>query len=423
MRKIRIDKGNGKTRLIYAPSHAEKRALRSVLGDLNRKAVSTAAHGFVRNRSPVTCAQQHVGHKFTVTMDLADFFDSINESHLKGKLSNEIIAKVLVDGAPRQGLPTSPAVANLAALELDKAIQKLNEKYQFIYTRYADDLAFSCDEESVVDCILKTVPQIVRRCGFTLNESKTKVHNSQRRIIVGVAVDEGLHIPRKIKRKMRAAKHQGNTSSLAGLEEWAKLKLPRRLRENFTARVDEADELLTLARHWKLGNLSIRKIPERPADEIIGQTTITGDPVMILGMSSFTTGWRSCMTHPDGKYRIGTKFWLHLRGTSIAYRANSTKIIAGVERPAMVARALLHTLRNGVRVYDRIYGNEKDELEADLKSAGVISMAEAQLKYKSVKVVGHAPSSWRAYFDNLRYATSVASEGIWKGKEVRVCMI
>ena len=46
-----------------------------------------------------------------------------------------------------QGAPTSPALANLIAYRLDCRLSGLAESAGAVYTRYADDLAFSGGEE------------------------------------------------------------------------------------------------------------------------------------------------------------------------------------------------------------------------------------------------------------------------------------
>ena len=43
-----------------------------------------------------------------------------------------------------QGAPTSPALSNTICLRLDCRLSGLSQKLGFRYTRYADDLTFSC---------------------------------------------------------------------------------------------------------------------------------------------------------------------------------------------------------------------------------------------------------------------------------------
>lgn len=434
MKIVNIPKGNGKFRTIYVPNKQEKAHLRSLVWKIADRAAKACPkevpHGFMRKRSPVTNAQAHVGHEFTLTMDLRDFFATVTEKMLTGKLSAEIVKDIIVDGSARQGLPTSPAAANLAAADMDKAILKWITKNnkQIIYTRYADDLTFSYDDPGLTEILKVNIPQIVKRCGFTLAEEKTHVYSAKagRRIITGIAVDNELHPTRRIKRKLRAAIHQGNTASANGLLEWCKLKPPKlRTADGVLENTDIKEEVRKLAKVWRLGNVSVAKIPDKGPDEDLGKDCIvTGDPVYHLGMSTFTTGWVSCMRQPTGQYRRGTIFWMHLRGTRIAaYLSNKTAVFGGVERRQMKARCLVHTLRNGVKCYDKLYGDNISamHLRNQLESAGYIGVYKARELYKNEKVEGHAPAGWRAYFDSLGNSTSKAVKGQWAGKQVRIC--
>jgi len=146
MHVVKIPKRDGRFRTIYVPDEEEKKMLRELLPDLNRRAEAAAGetvHGFIPGRSPVSNALRHVGKAYTVTIDLEDFFDTVTEQKLKGKLAGEVLLKVVVDGAARQGLPTSPAVANIAAADMDRAFLRWIEKSgkAIVYTRYADDRA------------------------------------------------------------------------------------------------------------------------------------------------------------------------------------------------------------------------------------------------------------------------------------------
>lgn len=249
MRKTKIPKKTkGEFRTIYKPSKIEKQALRDIFPSILTKALNICdleiCQGFFPSTSPVTNALCHVGYKYTTMMDLKDFFDSVNITHLLGKLSDEELALVLVDGAPRQGLPTSPIVANLAASNMDSLISNYikENRMDMKYTRYADDLCFSYNDwsyheenirndysKSISD--IKIIMNIIGTCGFTINEKKTRTMCSKngRRIITGVAVDDLIHPTRRVKRKMRAAFHQRNKNKYEGLKEWCKMKRPNAL--------------------------------------------------------------------------------------------------------------------------------------------------------------------------------------------------
>lgn len=410
MRKIKIPKKKGSFREIYIPDDTERLALQQILGNLNRKAArlcGTYVHGFIEGRSAVTNAQEHVGHQFTVCMDLKDFFDSVKEFHLKGILKEEEIKKVFVDGAPRQGLPTSPAVANLAAISLDKAIIKWRDKNKlnFIYTRYADDLSFSFDDSELIEKIKDKIPQIVAQCGFKVNKDKTQVQSAKsgRRIITGVAVDDnGIHPTRTSKRKLRAARHQHHTKSARGLAEWCKLKMPKPKKEK--EKEYDPDQLKALMKLWRL-NYKIQTLPIKEYEDY-NDFIITGDFAYTLGCSTYTTGWKSCLAQPNGQYKKTVISWLLLQGTRVAaLLSNKTQTFAGIERRSMRARSLVHTLRNGTKIFDRIYGNPQDqmELEKKLRSKGIISIQEARAKFPEEKIIGNIPARLSGYCDNLKH--------------------
>lgn len=245
MRVFRIPKGNGKVRVIYAPSREEKRACRTWLPHLNKALeslpyrVKDAIHGFRRGRSSVTNAWAHRDRAHTVSFDIASFFDSITLEHIchaffAAGLEIASVARedsgLTVDGAPRQGLPTSPAIANLVAAAIDADIlEALKGDRTAVYSRYADDLTVSTNRQETVDAMLRAVPEIVARHGFQIAEHKTRVQHASagRRVITGVAVDREVHPTRRMKRRLRAAEHQHNTPQAAGLSEWTRCRLPK----------------------------------------------------------------------------------------------------------------------------------------------------------------------------------------------------
>lgn len=327
MKIIKIPKKRGEYRLIYKPNKKEKLVLRTIAKQLEKKVrglnKDEVVHGFIRYTSPVTNASQHVSHKYSLSFDLENFFDCVKPEMVTKYLTKEEIALCFVDGAARQGLPTSPHIANLAAIALDKAILNLREKkeIQFIYTRYADDLTFSYDDEELTAVLKAAVPQIVGRCGFKINRRKTKLQSSQfgRRIITGIAVDDEVHPTRAVKRKLRAAKHQAKTEVVRGLEEWCKLKPPR---QNIKPQVE--DELDSLCKAFALPKVKTELLVDKGEDIIEDDYLITSDPAYTLGMSKFTTGWTSCMA---SQYRKGTLFWLYLKGTRVACLLSKLKCL------------------------------------------------------------------------------------------------
>lgn len=238
-----IPKRSGGERLIMAP----KRRLRAVLRTLDRELVSKLpvsehAHGFRRGRSVATNAQPHVGKRVVVHLDLRDFFPSVHVGRVRGLLiaygySYPVAATLatLMTEAERQpveiegelfhvpvgsrhcvqGAPTSPGVCNAIALRLDRRLAGLARSRGWVYTRYADDLTFSGDDDSKVAGLVAQAREIVAAEGFELNRAKTQVmRRGGPQRVTGVTVNETLGLSRKERRRIRAAIHQlGNNPS------------------------------------------------------------------------------------------------------------------------------------------------------------------------------------------------------------------
>ena len=276
MNIIRIPKGKGKFRTIYVPNESERAASAQWVHHLaavaRGKDTHGVQHGFTENRNCVTNAMAHLGFQYTLSMDLKDFFDSVTPSHIhggwvaRGHESFVWVQDCFMNGAARQGLPSSPAVANLAASAMDNDIVELGKGGRmgrlFVYTRYADDLTFSFNNPATADMLLHRIPEIVAKHGFEVNASKTHLQCAKagRRIITGIAVDDQLHCTREVKRRLRAAQHQMKTGirgrnlrrlialqrqrqreskskpslnallvgGARGLAEWAKIKTPKK---------------------------------------------------------------------------------------------------------------------------------------------------------------------------------------------------
>lgn len=86
--------------------------------------------------------------------------------------------------------------------------------------------------------------------------------------------------------------------------------------------------------------------------------------------------------------------------------------VAGVERRVMRARCLVHKLRDGQLVYDRLYGNPDDTpvLAKKLDEAGFKPVRE--VTGKGIYVEGHVSASMAMpYLDNLKKANIQLKSG------------
>lgn len=232
-----IPKRDGTLRLIEEPKPFLKRLQRRILhGILDHIPPHDAAFGFRRGRTCIAAAARHAGEQVVVGFDLADFFPRIGFARvyslfrtlgypapvaraLTGLCTSVVPHAMLAD--PRiaargllphrhlpQGAPTSPALANLAALSLDRRLAGLARSLDAAYTRYADDLAFSGDRR-IAPSLLRAVPDILRDEGLRLNAAKTRVQSQAfRQTVTGLAVNQRVNIPRPAYDLLKATIHR-----------------------------------------------------------------------------------------------------------------------------------------------------------------------------------------------------------------------
>ena len=240
--RFEIPKRSGGQRAIWAPMPKLKKVQRWILREiLDRLLVHGAAHGFLTGRSIATNAAQHTDSRLVVKMDIEDFFPSVSWKRVKGVFRkagyNEQIATLLAllcTESPReivehngrthyvalserclpQGAPTSPALTNVLCLKLDRRISGTASKFNWRYSRYADDLTFSFaakDKKAPeITHLLGSVKRILGEEGFKVNTKKTGViREGAVQEVTGLVVNgKGApRVNRQTKRQMRAAIH------------------------------------------------------------------------------------------------------------------------------------------------------------------------------------------------------------------------
>ena len=216
-----LPKASGGKRKITAPKPTLKAFQRAVLArELEKWHLHDAATGFRTGYSIVDNAKLHVGRKLVVNVDIKGFFPNTKfplvlktlRKHLHDRLSPSAIRLLAVllsyDGALPTGAPTSPALANQVLLPTDSAIQKAAQTNGVTYTRYADDLTFSCDSRAAID-LLPFVEQVLREQGYELDPKKTNFFRKGRRqCVTGLVVNQAVNWARPLRRRLRAAVHQ-----------------------------------------------------------------------------------------------------------------------------------------------------------------------------------------------------------------------
>ncbi|MEL7047356.1 MAG: reverse transcriptase domain-containing protein, partial [Pseudomonadota bacterium] len=192
------------------------------------------AHGFIPGRSVATNADDHVGKRWVLNVDLEDFFPSINFGRIRGlfmkppfemgQAAATVCAQIAThkNGLP-QGAPTSPVLSNLIAATLDRRLLRLARNNRLTYTRYADDITFSTNQSNfppavatrrmLSDGMLKveagdSLVQAVALSGFTIHPNKVRIQGrSVRQNVTGLCVNTRVNVPRQRIRKLRAMLH------------------------------------------------------------------------------------------------------------------------------------------------------------------------------------------------------------------------
>ena len=250
-REFYITKKNGSKRRICAPDKellAEQRAalpsLESFFGLKSFALLGSIQvfHGFLKNHNCVTAASKHIGYAHTISLDISNCFDSIHISSIFPDLPDQehwltpIAAHK--DGTLAQGFATSPILANIYLIEPVAKIKRFLEsmfQQNFALTVYADDIQISVNQTSyqTLNLITAYVTSIMKTYSLTINPKKTRIHHAKHgnRRILGIQVGEHTINPnRKLRKKIRAARHQNNGPSLGGLVTASRLLLPKSLR-------------------------------------------------------------------------------------------------------------------------------------------------------------------------------------------------
>lgn len=228
-----LPKHSGGHRLVEAPKSDLKLVQQKILGAiLEHIPVHSAAHGFVKGRSPLTHAQLHVGKRVLLRLDLENFFGTVTFARVRHVFAtagyatsvSRRLAALCTTSVPwpemhrlprpthpeevpeaarlrrqaftrhlPQGAPTSPTLANCVAFHLDTRLAAAANAAGATYSRYADDLAFSWDRDPGrgVERFVTLVSAIAADEGFTVQHRKTRVMRpNQRQELAGIVVNQ-----------------------------------------------------------------------------------------------------------------------------------------------------------------------------------------------------------------------------------------
>ncbi len=209
-RTFELRKRSGGVREIRAP-YPSLKAVQWWIYDyvLKKQYVHGCAHGFRPKKSIVTNVKTHVEGKCLLKLDLKDFFPSIKINKVVQVFKNVgytdtvswLLAKLCcLDDELPQGAPTSPVLSNIIARAMDKRLYRLAKRFEYRYSRYADDISFSGEDIPVA--FIKYATDIIEDCGFSVNSKKVRLYREHdNKILTGVAIKNGgIKLPREKRR-------------------------------------------------------------------------------------------------------------------------------------------------------------------------------------------------------------------------------
>ena len=239
-RLFQVQKKTGGERTICAPC----RGLKEIQFCLNMiiQALYTPhanAFGFIHDKSIVGNAKNHVGNIYIYNIDLKDFFPSIDQARIWGRLQHHpfnlnkaserinianMIASLcchemeverlnesgnwetVTKNVLPQGAPTSPILTNIICERLDYLLTAVAKRFGLRYSRYADDITFSSmhnvyqkDSE-----FINELERIVKEQGFTIKQSKTRLQKTgYRQEVTGLIVSDRVNVQQRYVKQLR----------------------------------------------------------------------------------------------------------------------------------------------------------------------------------------------------------------------------
>ena len=275
-----IPKRNGSGhRIIAQPTPAVKElqqwAAEKILSTFD---VHEAATAYKKTASILKNAAIHKNSRFLLKLDFENFFNSITSRDFLAFLDRrnvgidatdrELLCRILfwrpkgsAELVMSIGAPSSPTLCNILLYDFDVLVATYCAGASVSYTRYADDMTFSCDEPWRLNETEQWVARLVDQTDsphLKINQAKT-IHvskNSSRRVTGLVLTNDGaVSLGRERKRELRAKVHRFLTRGMpedeaASLRGW--LAYVNSVEKSFITRLKAAygpDKLARLGVH------------------------------------------------------------------------------------------------------------------------------------------------------------------------------
>ena len=213
VRVVEIPKPNGGTRMLGIPTVLDRmieQAILQVIGPIFDVGFSESSYGFRPDRSALQAVEQArryvaAGRRWTVDLDLENFFDRVNHDILMSRVARKIKDKRLLKlirryleaglmtdgvvsphtaGTP-QGGPLSPLLSNVLLDDLDKELERRGH----CFSRYADDCNIYVGSREAGERVMASVTGFLEhKLKLKVNRVKSAVDRPWKRKFLGYTV-------------------------------------------------------------------------------------------------------------------------------------------------------------------------------------------------------------------------------------------
>jgi hypothetical protein len=213
--KIAYIEKSGKKRAIEIPEENLKMAQRLLLYYyLPNKDVHPSTYSYIPATSLLDHVERHRNYRFTLKIDLQDFFGSIPDRIVYQYFATKHPAKLAAiltkiacrNGRLPVGAPSSPMLSNILLHEMDR-YWNIAIGGDSVYSRYADDIYFSSNDRGLLLGLLPKFEEYLNNFYpfLKINKQKTRLLYGNNRKITGLVVNDGdITIGRRRKRQLRA---------------------------------------------------------------------------------------------------------------------------------------------------------------------------------------------------------------------------
>jgi retron-type reverse transcriptase len=270
-----IPKRSGEPREINHPARELKLLQRWLLDRvLSSIRIHPAAFGYRRGTNVAMHAGVHVSNNFLLKVDFRNFFPSIRSGDVETALRRstqemghasfsgddiKFIRQIVCrKGRLTIGAPTSPTISNIVMRDFDGHWWDVCTKKGIAYTRYADDLCFSCNEKGILQGLLTQLRTELTRTAspqLILNDEKTVFTSRKRkRMVTGIVLtsDKKLSLGRLMKRKIRTLVYLSTQDTLSP-EQLAYLR-------GFLAYARSVEPSFIASLHRKFGDTNLERL-------------------------------------------------------------------------------------------------------------------------------------------------------------------